>query len=65
MQPFKIIITFFDDIDKGIDVYFTYENVALAGDFNAPVDEKSFDIFLYQHELYFNKQVPYVLQKPK
>ena len=55
MQPFKIIITFFDDIDKGIDVYFTYENVALAGDFNAPVDEKSFDIFLYQHELYFNK----------
>ena len=38
---------FFDNIDKGLDVYSTYERVALAGDFNAKVGEKSFDTFLY------------------
>ena len=38
---------FFDNIDKGLDVYSTYERVALAGDFNAKVSEKSFDTFLY------------------
>ena len=42
---------FFDNIDRGLDVYSTYERVALAGDFNAQVGEKSFDTFLYQHEL--------------
>ena len=41
----------FDNIDKSLDVYPTYERVALAGDFNAQVGEKSFDAFLYQHEL--------------
>ena len=41
----------FDNIDKGLDVYSTCERVALAGDFNAQVGEKSFDAFLYQHEL--------------
>ena len=29
---------FSDNIDKGLDVYSTYERVALAGDFNAQVD---------------------------
>ena len=28
---------FFDNIDKGLDVYSTYKRVALAGDFNAQV----------------------------
>ena len=42
---------FFDNIDKGLDVYSTYERVALAGDFNVLVREKLFDIFLYQQEL--------------
>ena len=32
-------------------MYSTYERVALAGGFNAQVGEKSFDTFLYQHEL--------------
>ena len=36
---------FFGNIDKGLDVYSTYER-----DFNAQVGEKSFDTFLYQHE---------------
>ena len=38
---------FFDNIDKGLDVYSTYERVAVAGDFNAQVGEKSLDTFLY------------------
>ena len=42
---------FFDNIDKCLVVYSTYESVALAGDFNAQVGEKSFDTFLYQREL--------------
>ena len=36
---------FFDNIDKGLDVYSTYERVALAGDFNAQVREKVLIIF--------------------
>ena len=36
---------FFDNIDKCLDVYSTYERVALAGDFHAQVSEKSFDAF--------------------
>ena len=42
---------FFDNIDKCLDVYSTYERVALAGDYNAKVGEKLFDTFLYQHKL--------------
>ena len=36
---------FFDNIDKCLDVYSTYERVALAGDFNAQVREKVLIIF--------------------
>ena len=36
---------FFDNIDKGLDLYFTHERVGLAGDFDAQVGEKSFDTF--------------------
>ena len=42
---------FFDNIDKGLGVYSTDENVALAGDFNVQVGAKLFDTFLFQHEL--------------
>ena len=38
---------FFDNIDKCLDVYYTYERVALAGNFNAQLGEKLFD---NQHE---------------
>ena len=37
-------------IKSNVDVYSTYERVALAGDFNAQVCEKSFHAFLYHHE---------------
>ena len=33
-------------------MYSTYERVVLAGDLNAQVGEKSFDTFLYEHELF-------------
>ena len=42
---------FFDNIDKGLGVYSTDENVALAVDFNVQVGGKSFDTFLFQREL--------------
>ena len=42
---------FFDNIDKCLDVYSTNKRVVLASDLNAQVGEKSFDTFLYQHQL--------------
>ena len=55
---------FLDNIDKCLDVYSTYERVALAGDFNAQVGEKSFDTFLYQHELTFINRYPTCYKNP-
>ena len=49
--PYQNLNYFFDDIDKGLGVYSTYERVALVGDFNAKVGEKLFDTFSYQHKL--------------
>ena len=42
---------FFNNTDRSLDVYSTYKRIALAAGFNAQVGEKSFDTFLYQHEL--------------
>ena len=42
---------FFDDIDKCLGVYSTYEGVALASYFKVLVGKKLFDTFLHQHEL--------------
>ena len=42
---------FFDNLDKALDIYSTYDKVLIAGDFNAQEGEKSLDTFLYQHEL--------------
>ena len=42
---------FFNNIDKGLDVHSSYERVALVGDFNAKVGEKSINTFLYQKKL--------------
>ena len=38
---------FFDNIDKGLDVYSSYERITQGGDFNVQLAEKSFDTFLY------------------
>ena len=46
-------------------MYSPYERVALTGDFNAQVGEKSFDTFLYQHDLASINRISHVLQKPK
>lgn len=55
---------FFDNIDKSLHVYFTYESVALASDFNTQVGEKSFDIFLISTRTYFHKLQPDVFKNP-
>ena len=48
---------FFDNLDKFLDVYFTYEKVLITEDFNAQEGEKYLDTFLHQHELKFlNKE---------
>ena len=43
---------FFNCIDKALDTYSNYDNVLLAGDFNAEDDEPCLSNFLYQHDLY-------------
>ena len=55
---------FFDNIDKCLDVYSTYERVALAGDFNAQVGEKLFDTFLYQREVTSINRYPRCYKNP-
>ena len=55
---------FFDNIDKGLDVYSTYERVALTGDFNVEVGKKTFDTFLYHHELTSINRYPTCYKSP-
>ena len=43
---------FFNCIDKALDTYSNYDNVLLAGDFNAEDDEPCLGTILYQHDLY-------------
>ena len=40
---------FFYNLDKALDVYFTYGNSLITGDFNPQEEEKCFDTLLYQH----------------
>ena len=48
----------FDNLDKALDVYSTFEKVLITGDRNAQEGEKCLDTILYQHELKFlNKEV--------
>ena len=54
----------FDNIDKCLDVYSTYERFALAGDFNAQVGEKSLNTFLYQHEFASINRTPTCYKNP-
>ena len=48
----KMISTFFNCIDKALDTHSNYDNVLLAGCFNAEDDEHCLNTFLYQHDLY-------------
>ena len=40
---------FFYNLDKALDVYFTYGNSLITGDFNPPEEEKFFDALSSQH----------------
>ena len=51
-QPAQNDQYFFNCIDKALDTYSNYDNVLLAGDFNAEDDEPCLSNFLYQHDLY-------------
>ena len=42
----------FNCIDKALHTYSNYDNVLLAGDFNAEDDEPCLSNFIYQHDLY-------------
>ena len=42
---------FFNRIGKALETYSNYDNVLLAGDFNAEDDELCLSNFLYQHDL--------------
>ena len=39
-------------IDEALDTYSNYDNVLLAGDYNAEDDKPCLSSFLYQHDLY-------------
>ena len=43
---------FFNYVDRALDTYNNYDNVLLAGDFNAEGDEPCLSNFLYQHDPY-------------
>ena len=55
---------FFVNIDNDLDMYSTYKKVTLACGFNVQVDEKSFDSFLYEHELTSIDKNPTSYKKP-
>ena len=55
---------YFDNIDKCLDVYSTYEKLALADDFNTQVGQKSFDTFFNQHELTSINRYPTCYKNP-
>ena len=46
----------FDNLDKALDIYSTYEKVLRAGNFNAQEGEKCLDIFLCKRN-YFSSQI--------
>ena len=50
-KPFQNHNYFLDNINKGLDVYSTYERVELTENFNAQVGENLFETLSYQHEL--------------
>ena len=55
---------FFDNIDKALDVYSTYEKVILGGDFNSQIGENCIDTFMYQHNLQSINKEPSCYKNP-
>ena len=61
-----MINTFFDNIDKALDIYCSYDKIVSAEDFNAQEGQRLLDTFLYQHELHsINKYESHMLRKTK
>ena len=55
---------FFDNIDKALDVYSTYEKVILVGDFNSQIGKNCIDTFMYQHSLQSINKEPSCFKNP-
>ena len=55
---------FFDNIDKALDVYSTYEKVILGGTFVSQIDENCIDTFMYQHNLQSINKEPSCYKNP-
>ena len=55
---------FFDNIDKALDMYYSYEKIVLAGDFNAQEGKRLLDTFLYQHKLHSINKNPICYTNP-
>ena len=60
----KINIYFFDNTDKALDVYSTYEKVILVGGFNSRISENCIDNFMYQHNLQSINKEPLCYKNP-
>ena len=58
------INTFFDNIDKVLEVYSTYEKIILGGDFNSQIGENCIDTFMYQHNLQSINKEPSCYKNP-
>ena len=55
---------FFDNIDKALDVYSTYEKVIRGGDFNSQIGENCVDTFMYLHNLQSINKEPSCYKNP-
>ena len=54
----------YDNIDKALVVYSTYEKIILGGDFNSQIGENCIDTFMYQHNLQSKNKEPSCYKNP-
>ena len=55
---------FFDNEDKALDIYCSYDKIVLAGDFNTQEGERLLRNFLNQHELHSINKNPICYKNP-
>ena len=49
--PTQNDLYYFNQLDKAIDTYNSYDKILLIGDFNAEINESYLESFLYEHDL--------------
>ena len=55
---------FFDNIDRALDIYCSYEKIVLTEDFIVQKGKRLLDTFLYQHELHSINENPTCYKNP-